>query len=266
MRHAGNITGFDPKPGVSISTLAWDYPPGFLVPEHSHGSDQLIYATRGVMELTVGQSFWLIPPHFALWIPARTVHRIRMPAAVAMRTLYLRRRLARGLPGECTVMHVTPLLRELIVEAVRTGSLGNGNRVHRALRDMLVEQLRTATPIPAGVTLPRDPRALAVAQALMTNPARGTALHALCLRAGASVRTIERAFRKEVGMDFESWRRQVRLMKGIELLVEGRSVKEVAFEVGYRQPSAFVQMFRKTMGTTPKAWAGNSPLRYTPDG
>ena len=122
---------------------------------------------------------------------------------------------------------------------------------------MLLAQLRTATPIPTGVTLPRDPRALGVAQALMTDPARGTALHALCTRAGASVRTIERAFRREVGMDFESWRRQVRLMKGIELLVEGRSVKQVAFEVGYRQPSAFVQMFRKTMGTTPKAWTGS---------
>jgi AraC-like DNA-binding protein len=255
MRQGGLITEYDPQPGVSIATLAWDYPPGCLVPEHAHGSDQLIYATRGVMELSVGQSFWLIPPHFALWIPARTAHRIRMPAAVAMRTLYLRRRLAPGLPDTCTVLHVTPLLRELIVEAVRTGQLGNRDRDHRALRDLLVAQLRMATPIPTGVSLPLDRRALAVAQTLMANPARGTALHALCARAGASVRTIERAFRKEVGMDFESWRRQVRLMKAIELLVQGRSVKEVAFDVGYRQPSAFVQMFRKTMGTTPRAWA-----------
>jgi AraC-like DNA-binding protein len=254
MRQARLVTGFDPRPGVSISTLAYDYPAGYLVPEHAHGSDQLIYATRGVMELSVGKGFWLIPPHFALWIPARTVHRIRMPSAVAMRTLYLRPRLATGLPAACTVLHVTPLLRELIVEAVRSGKLLNTSRAHRALRDMLVEHLRAATPIPTGVTLPRDNRALAVAQALLANPARGTALHALCAKAGASVRTIERAFRKEAGIDFESWRRQVRLMKGIELLVEGRSVKEVASEVGYRQPSAFVQMFRKTMGTTPKAW------------
>jgi len=28
----------------------------------------------------------------------------------------------------------------------------------------------------------------------------------------------------------------------------------VAFEIGYRQPSAFVQMFRSTLGATPKAW------------
>jgi AraC-like DNA-binding protein len=55
-------------------------------------------------------------------------------------------------------------------------------------------------------------------------------------------------------MSFESWRCQVRLMRAIELLVGGCPVKEVAFEVGYRQPSAFGEMFRRTLGTTPKAW------------
>jgi len=42
-------------------------------------------------------------------------------------------------------------------------------------------------------------------------------------------------------------------MKAIELLVAGRSLKEVAFGVSYRQPSAFVKAFQ-TFGTTPKAW------------
>ncbi len=55
-------------------------------------------------------------------------------------------------------------------------------------------------------------------------------------------------------MSFEFWRRQVRLMKAIELLVEGSPVKAVAAEVGYRQPSAFVEFFRLTLGMTPKAW------------
>ena len=55
-------------------------------------------------------------------------------------------------------------------------------------------------------------------------------------------------------MSFEFWRRQVRLMKGIELLVAGRSVKTISAEVGYRQPNAFVELFRQTLGMTPRAW------------
>lgn len=260
MRH-GFTTCYDPKPGTSISTLAYEYAPGFQVPEHAHGADQVIYATRGVMEVSAGRGFWLIPPQFAIWIPARTVHRIHMPAAVSMRTLYLRPGLSPRLPPACTVLHVTPLLRELIVEAVRLGQLRARNSLHRALRDLIIFHLRSASPVPTFLTLPTDRRALAVAQALIANQSQGPTLESLCARAGASPRTIERVFRREVGADFVTWRRQARLMKAVELLAGGSSVKQAAYEVGYRQPSAFVEMFRQTLGATPKAWA----LRFLRD-
>ena len=80
---------------------------------------------------------------------------------------------------------------------------------------------------------------------------------ALCAEIGVSVRTIERVFRREVGSNFESWRRQVRLKRAVELLVWDVSVKEVAFKIGYSQSSAFVEMFRRTFGTTPKTWMSN---------
>jgi len=253
LRHS-LITEYDPQRGVSIATLAYEYPRGFRVLEHSHGSDQLIYAIDGVMEVSADQTVWLIPPHFAIWIPARIAHSIKMPVAVSMRTLYMRRGLAAGLPPTCAVIHVTPLLRELIVETVRLKKLRIRNRLHGALRDLLVSQLETASPMPTSVTLPKDPRARAIAAAIIGNPAERQPLAEMCNSAGASVRTIQRVFRREVSSDFESWRRQVRLMKAVELLVSGRSVKEVSFALGYRQPTAFVEMFRVVLGTTPRAW------------
>ena len=177
-----------------------------------------------------------------------------MPGSVSMRTLYLRPELAARLEQGCAVLHVTPLLRELIVETVNVGQLRIHDRYDCALRDMLIRQLQKASPMPTFVTLPREERALAVAQAILQNPAESKPMAVLCSRVGVSVRTIERAFRKDVGTDFESWRRQVRLTKAVELLVSGCSIKEVAYKVGYCQSSAFVEMFRRTFGTTPKAW------------
>jgi AraC-like DNA-binding protein/quercetin dioxygenase-like cupin family protein len=251
---AGLLLDYDPTPGVSISTLAYEYPAGFNVVEHAHGSDQLIYAPSGVMEVAAGRSLWLIPPQFAVWIPAQTSHKIRMPGAVSMRTLYLRRGLASRLPRTCSVLHVTTLLRELIIEAARIGKLQTRNHLHRTIRDLIVHELQESSPVPTFVTLPSDSRALAVARATMVDLAGGRSLSELCTEAGASVRTIERAFRRDVGTSFELWRRQARLMKAIELLVAGHSVKQVAYDVGYRRTSAFVEMFRHTMGTTPKTW------------
>jgi AraC-like DNA-binding protein len=248
------IRTVDPTPGVSVSTLAYEYKQGVEVPRHAHGSDQLIYAIRGVMEVSSTQNVWLIPPQFALWMPARTFHKIHMPGPVSMRSLYFRPGLVPPTPTQCAVFHVTSLLRELILETVRIGRLRSRNREEGALRDLLISRLRIAPPVAASVALPRDPRALAVAHAVLADPAQSSTMTELCNRAGASVRTIERAFQSDVGTDFESWRRQVRLMKAMELLVSGRSVKEVAFAVGYRHPSAFVQAFPRTLGATPKAW------------
>jgi AraC-like DNA-binding protein/mannose-6-phosphate isomerase-like protein (cupin superfamily) len=257
LRHGKVVTEYDPKPGVSIATLSYEYPARYHVPEHAHGSDQLIYAISGVMQVFSGQSMWLIPPQFALWIPARTQHRIDMPGAVSMRTLYIRRGLVTALPSRCAVLHVTPLLRELIVETVSVRRLRIRSRLERALSDVVISRIEQATAVPIFVTMPREPRALAVAQLVLDNPAQPETLAKLCVPAGVSVRTLQRAFRKDVGLDFESWRRQARLTKAVELLVDGSSVKEAASSVGYRQTSAFVELFRRTFGATPKAWTGS---------
>jgi len=108
--------------------------------------------------------------------------------------------------------------------------------------------------MPISVILPKDRRARAIADRVMDNPADRDTLASMSESVGSSVRTIQRVFRRETGSDFEFWRRQARLMTAIELLVSGHSVKEAAFALGYRQATAFVEMFRGILGTTPGAW------------
>lgn len=254
LRQSAILTEYDPKPGVAVATLSYEYPSRFQVPQHAHGSDQLIYAISGLMEVSSEHSLWLLPPHFALWIPGRVEHRIYMPGPVSMRTLYLRRGLATGLPTCCSVLHVAPLLRELILETVRRGQIRLKKRYDAALFGLLTAQLRNTSSAPMFIGLPRDERTLAVAHAVLNEPSASKTMAALCADNGVSVRTVERFFRREAGIDFESWRRQVRLIKAIQLLVSGHSIKEIAFRVGYRQSSTLVEIFRQTFGATPKAW------------
>ncbi len=254
MRQAALIRDFDPKRGVSIATLSYDYPSGFLVPEHAHGSDQLIYAVRGFMEVHSAASVWLMPPTFALWVPAGTQHSIRMTAAVSMRTLYLRPGVATREDANCAVLSISPLLKELILEAVRIGELRSKASDHCALRDLTALHIARATSIPTQIRMPRDPRALGVTTKLIDRLAEAPSLQIVCREVGVSTRTLQRLFRDEVGVDADSWRQQVRLMRAIEYLVAGKSVKQVASAVGYSQPSAFVAAFRRVYGKTPKVW------------
>lgn len=251
---------YDPPAGTTISTLEYEYIAAWEVEEHAHGSDQLIFAIRGVMEVTAGDTLWMVPPQFALWVPAGIQHSIRMARPVSMRTLYVRAGRVRR-AKECAVLHVTPLLRELTLEAVRSTKLGTRVRGERALSDLIALQLEKATSVPTSVRLPREPRTAAVCRAVLREPGGRATLSALCAAAFVSVRTVQRVFRAEIGVDFDAWRRQVRLMGAIALLSQGRSVKEAAYAMGYKQPGGFIGAFRRTFAETPKAWIQARKMR-----
>ena len=74
------------------------------------------------------------------------------------------------------------------------------------------------------------------------------------LTAGMARRTFMRAFSTEAGMPFGRWRQQARLFAALEMLAERKSVTETAMAVGYDSVSAFIQMFRTSLGATPQAY------------
>ena len=99
--------------------------------------------------------------------------------------------------------------------------------------------------------LPRDPRALRLAERLQEAPASSAELPQLASQTGASVRTIQRLFLDETGLSFSAWRQRLRLLHGATLLGGGMSVTNAALDAGYSGTSAFVAAFRKHFGFTP---------------
>jgi len=241
-----------------ITTLTYDYPAGYVVPLHFHDRDQIVYASCGVMTIRTGGSTWVVPTHRAVWIPAAIPHTITMSGMVAMRTLYLKPKLARALPRDCCVVNVSPLLRELILHACNFRALKKTVLWQRHLIDMLVDQFETVQMVPLQLPNPTDPRAVRVAQLLAQDPSNGQTLAQLCRTCGASRRTMERLFREETGETFGKWRQQLRLMHAMRLLAEGAKVTHAALEAGYSTPSAFISMFRSVLGVTPARYFGPS--------
>ena len=251
-------TGFEPlgTTGADVRTWARDYPGQYLIPAHYHDRDQLVHASRGVMTVATGAATWVVPPRRAVWVPAGVSHEIATSGVVEMRTLYLRSRTAPRM--ELSVVSVTPLLEELILEACRAGELHRRIKRDRHLIDVIVDQLRVIQMVPLQLPYPQDPRAQKVAHAILAYPEPG-ALEDLCHYAGASRRTIERLFVSEVGMGLGRWRQQARLMHGMRLLAEGAKVSHAALEAGYATPSAFISMFRQALGVTPTECFRSTP-------
>jgi AraC-like DNA-binding protein len=235
---------------------AADYPTGHLIGRHRHADGQVIFATTGVMTVTTVAGQWVVPPERAVWVPPNVTHAIRMTGAVAMRTLYLDDRARASLPDTCAVLHVSPLLRELIVRVVAFGGQYAKNGREARLVAVLLDEVAAARTAPLHLPTPSDPRLRVITDRLAADPGDKRSLAAWAGSAGASARTLARLFQHETGLSFAHWRQQARLLRALERLAAGDPVTAVAFDLGYDSPSAFITMFRSRLGATPGRYFG----------
>ncbi len=218
---------------------------------HHHDWHQLTFALRGHLEVESDDARALVPPDGAVFVPAGVVHRETHFAPVAVRTLYLA---AGALPRQARAtrtLAVSPLLRELIVHATGEGALDRKRREHAHVIDVIVDQLARAPDVSLRLPTPRDPRARRIAEIIRAAPGDRATLAQLSRRAGASLRTLERAFLADTAMGLGEWRRRVRLFHALHLLERGASVTAASIEAGYATPSAFSVAFSKQFGAPP---------------
>jgi AraC-like DNA-binding protein len=99
--------------------------------------------------------------------------------------------------------------------------------------------------------MPSDRRLVPIAQALTAHPEDPRTLSDWGRSVGASERTLARLFRADTGLSFRLWRQQARLLEALRRLADREPVTTVALDLGYDSPSAFIAMFKCTLGTTP---------------
>ena len=238
-----------------IGALAKRFEDGFVIPEHAHDRDQLVFARGGVMRVETPGESWIVPPDRAIYLPAGRRHSVRMHGAVEMPTLYIDRAAFSARWDVVRVLAVSPLLRALILalaeEPVDYLPGSRGDRVAR----MIEFELREAEPVTLRVPLPEDPRLQKICAAILAAPADRRTLEAWADMAGASPRTLARLFQRDLGMRFKDWRAQARLQSAMEALARGEPIAVIAAKHGYLSPSAFTAAFVKATGQPPTTLA-----------
>ncbi|HEX6956345.1 MAG TPA: helix-turn-helix transcriptional regulator [Ferrovibrio sp.] len=244
----------------AVAAMPKDFAPGETVRPHRHERAQLLFAVRGVMQVTTPVGTWIVPPQRAVWVPPATEHALRMIGAVAMRTLYIAPAAAAGLPAQCQVIEVSPLLRELILAAMEEpvdyppGSRG------ALIAQLLLHEIEGVGALPLHLPMPQEQRLRRVCRLVLERIGADLGLETLAAEAGMSSRSLARLFLRETGMGFQAWRQQARLAEALKRLSEGQPVALVAADLGYASPAAFTAMFRRSFGTTPSRYFAQ-PLR-----
>ncbi len=237
-----------PRP---IVAMAKDFPSGHVISSHEHSRAQLLYASSGVMTVNTDRGIWVVPPLRAVWIPAHTRHEIEVSGHLSLRTLYIDPAYYTGPSGECCVIAVSPLLKELLLYAVNLPRLYPLGGQEERLFEVLLDQISRMKTAPLQLQIPVDGRLRKIYARLSDNPGDNRTLEDWGKQVGATGRTLSRHFRSETGMSFAQWRQQIRILEALKRLAMKESVTTVAIDLGYDSPSAFISMFKKTIGKTP---------------
>ncbi|MBQ0756333.1 MAG: helix-turn-helix transcriptional regulator [Amphritea sp.] len=234
-----------------------DHAAGFYSPFHSHGWGQLLFISDGLIQVSAKNvGYWVVPPHRAVWIPAFIEHDARTIHSVRMGNVYISPDAAKYLPSQCQVMHVTPLLRELILEMTNFETLYDDTGVEGRVVDVFLDQLKLTPEVPLHLPHPTSKLLQEIATQLRENPADQRSMEDWGKQFGTSARSLARHFRQETGMTFGQWRQQARLLAALTRIAEGDAVANIAQDLGYNSQSAFITMFRKALGKTPGRYFG----------
>jgi len=154
--------------------------------------------------------------------------------------------------ADCGILFVQPLLRELILRFVNEPHCySDGDIREERLASVLLDELENAPVEPLRLPMPDDRRLKRLVETLIENPSLRLNLEEWGARVGASNRTLTRLFQRETGMSFGRWRQQLHVGLALQRLAEGETVTNIALDLGYESPSAFIAMFRRMLGTTP---------------
>lgn len=260
--HLDRVDAADSGPSVrrwtfaefAVTSISVDGGSGF--DRHRHEEDQLAWMASGSMELSVGSDRWHLRRDHAAWIPTGVLHEMRFAEPGELVSAYVDQRHRPAPTGwnRARVLTLDPLGGELLRYLAAEGRPETRRQECFGLLSDLVAEAPVSREV---VALPQDPRARAIAVALLAAPDDDRDLDAWAAQEGVSAKTIARAFVSDTGRTFREWRVRARLHVAVGLLVQGAPVHEVALVVGYDSVSSFISAFRSRFGVTPAAYAAH---------
>lgn len=219
---------------------------------HAHPWSQIICVKSGVLAMLVAGQRYLAPREFAIWVPAGVEHSSYNRKTTRFCAIDIASELDTDLPAEPCLLTPTAIFNAIADDCFSRNMTEPHTeadlRMCRVLLDQISLAPRQNTYLPTS-----DNKLLApVLNALEKNPADNTSLAQWAKQVYTTERTLSRRCQQELGMSFAQWRQRLRFLHSISLLEQGKTVHEVALDLGYSSSSAFIAMFQQISGTTPQ--------------
>lgn len=224
-------------------------------PLHHHQYNLLVYihsgkvsiqTQNGLIPLQPGDFFFTpaYAPHTEVYEGvATTVHILKVPDALLLKP-----------PKQPTALSVPSLFKSLYKEIFSWGKhSGSFTSDQKRVIDLFKTQLAKAKEIRQfNVTFPSDGPMLKIAKQILKNPKEANDLNKWAERASMSRRSFSDAFKEATGLSFNQWCLKLKIAVAVQRILDGKDIKNIAYDLGFTHPSHFISTFKAQTGLTPK--------------
>lgn len=221
---------------------------------HTHRWGQLIFVEGNVLQIDVEGKRLLTPAAFPVWIPPQREHASYNHKHARLLTFNIAAALCDGMPTQPCLIQAGPIVKAIVDDfAVRQLHLPQSEADMR-LCEVVRDQLLLAPTQESYLPRSTDKYLAPILQALENHPGDTTTIAQWAQRVYTTERTLARRCQAQLGMSLSEWRQRLRFLHAVSLLEQGRSVQDIALELGYSSASALIVMFQQQAGTTPERY------------
>jgi len=229
-----------------VVLLEKTYKSGDLAEWHRHSRGQFLYATQGLMKARTSLGAWIVPSGFGLFIPHAIEHEVEMFGDVSMQSSYIHPGiLSRAVSKNCKVIKITPLLKESVDRFATRPAAYTDDDIAVSLTRIIVSEIKNSPASAMILPFNHPSRLSKMWQILLRNPSDSRSIDSWASTLNMSRRTFTRSVRKETGLSFSQWRQRLRFHKASELIASGKTLPQVAHEVGYQNVSSLKSMMAR---------------------
>lgn len=244
---------FDVEGVASAYLLRYDeFAAGSFVHMHSHRMGHLNYTPQGTISIDTADAHFVAPPQYGVWIPPRVEHNCHVQHAALYRSFYVQPELCTDLPQQASMLRISPIVRSVLADFAQRDVQVPETPADLRLAQVMVDQLCQARLENSFLPQAQSPALQQVLAGLRADPGSRLSVADWAAQVHLTERTLARHCQHELGMGLAEWRQRLRHLCAVDALGQGKTVQEIAFDLGYSTASAFIAMFQRETGMAPE--------------
>ncbi len=243
--------GFEVNKARPVTTFLENIKNAKCANSHSHSRAQLISCNTGIMEVVTKNNIWIVNSFQSVWISSNEEHQVYFPNNVKVVSAFIDESKIDNLPKDTFAFENSNFLNSILEKIT---SFSNPNKLteqQNRVIDVFLDELSLLKPSTTFLPTSQDKRLKKILDHLINDIASKHTIDYYANLLFISPRTLSRLFNKELGMSFGNWKMRLKLIEAVKQLGENKSVKEIAFNLGYENVSSFITIFKKHFGKTP---------------